>query len=101
MAFISRATHTLQWSVQWAAKPQGRAFTLAIHTTHPTRDFTLTVGDAATLSQGAPAEADGSLTVTAEQLVRLVYGRLNEDAGDVPDAVGVPMDDVLAVFPGL
>src|SRR5260221_14184772 len=25
MAFISRATHTLQWPVQWVAKPQGGA----------------------------------------------------------------------------
>ena len=25
MAFISRATHTLQWAVQWAAKPRGGA----------------------------------------------------------------------------
>ncbi len=25
MAFISRATHTLQWRVQWVAKPRGGA----------------------------------------------------------------------------
>ena len=25
MAFISRATHTLKWPVQWVAKPQGGA----------------------------------------------------------------------------
>ncbi|MDQ1714838.1 MAG: hypothetical protein QOC60_783, partial [Frankiaceae bacterium] len=36
----------------------------------------------------------------AEQIVRLVYGRLNDDAGDVPDADGISIDDVRAVFPG-
>ena len=25
MAFMSRATHTLQWPVQWVAKPRGEA----------------------------------------------------------------------------
>ena len=25
MTFMSRATHTLQWSVQWVAKPRGGA----------------------------------------------------------------------------
>ncbi|MDQ1723574.1 MAG: hypothetical protein QOG52_602 [Frankiaceae bacterium] len=92
--------NTILRTAGWAAKPQGLTFTLAIHTTHPARDFTLTVGEAATLSEGAPAEADGSLTLTAEQFVRLVYGRLNDDAGDVPDADGVSIDDVRAVFPG-
>jgi hypothetical protein len=44
--------------------------------------------------------ATASLGLPAEAFVRLVYGRLDDDA-DVTSAVGVTVPELQAVFPGL
>jgi uncharacterized protein (TIGR03083 family) len=73
---------------------------IAITTTGPARRFTLDTG-AVSLSPG-DGEAPGSLELTAEALLRLVYGRLDDSApatGEVR-AVNVSLPDLQAVFPG-
>ncbi len=87
-------------TARWAAKPSDKTFTLAVTTTGPGREFALRGGESSTLTAGAPEQADGTLTLPAEQLIRLVYGRLDGADGAVLDAAGVSFDDVKAVFPG-
>jgi uncharacterized protein (TIGR03083 family) len=73
---------------------------IAVTTTNPTRQFTLDTGGVRLEPGETPSES--SLTLTAETLVRLVYGRLDESSlvsGEAqPDNVRLPY--LQAVFPG-
>jgi uncharacterized protein (TIGR03083 family) len=81
------------------------AWTVLLRTTDPERELLLRVSDAVTLEPiGADALATGegapaALTLPAEVLVRLVYGRTGTD--DVPTADADTFARVRAVFPGL
>lgn len=88
----------------WASKAVGEPVTVTVSTTAPERTFTIAVGDDVTLTEADATEAaaaDAALTMPAEALVRLVYGRL--DADHTPAAVtGDPavLDRLRPVFPG-
>ncbi len=72
---------------------------ITIASTDPARRFTLTVSPDVSLS---PSEATGAadLTMPAEALVRLVYGRLDPD--HTPDGIDYPgrLDQLRTVFVG-
>jgi uncharacterized protein (TIGR03083 family) len=81
-------------------KQSGHPAVIAITATGPARRFTLDTGGVS-MSPG-DGEAPGSLELTAEALVRLVYGRLDDSAlatGEVR-TVNVSLPDLQAVFPG-
>jgi len=86
--------------VGFAGKAQGPHTVVRVETTDPSRTFTLTLGDRVQLEPGAPQSAAGSLTLPAEALIRLVYGRL--DAAHTPaiTVAGVDLDDLRRTFPG-
>jgi uncharacterized protein (TIGR03083 family) len=73
-----------------------------ITTTAPDRDYLLTSSDPVTMVDWtAGAEADAEVSMPAEALLRLAYGRL--DAGHTPaSVVGKPadLDKIRAMFPG-
>lgn len=84
-------------------KPQGKTIRLRVETTDPHRSFALVVDEAVSLGPYADQEVDGTLTIPAEALLRLLYGRLDA-AHTRPvdlDAPGITLDDVQAVFPGI
>jgi uncharacterized protein (TIGR03083 family) len=86
---------------QFVAKPAGDSFRVRLRTTAPDRDYLLDVGESVTLSDWAEgSEADGEITLPAEALLRLFYGRL--DPGHTPQysAEGIGLDRLRAVFPG-
>ncbi|MDQ1702705.1 MAG: hypothetical protein QOF57_1957 [Frankiaceae bacterium] len=97
---VSVLIDTVLRTARWAAKPSEKAFTLAVTTTEPAREFTLRGGETPALTAGATEEADGSLTLSAEQLIRLVYGRLDDAEDAVLAADGITFDDLRTVFPG-
>ena len=66
-------------------------------TTNPAMTFTLDTGGV-TLTPGSTG-ASASLALPAEAFVRLVYGRLDDDA-DITSAVGITVPELQAVFPG-
>jgi uncharacterized protein (TIGR03083 family) len=78
-------------------KKQDEPSVVAVSTTDPAVTFTLDTGGV-TLSPGSTGAA-ASLTLPAEAFVRLVYGRLDDDA-DVTAATGVTVPELQAVFPG-
>ena len=89
----------------WMGKKSDSPQVIAVTTTGPEREFTLDTGGV-TLAPGAPdageTPASGALDLTAEALLRLVYGRVGEPdvaSGEVR-ATNVSLADLQAVFPG-
>jgi hypothetical protein len=78
-------------------KTQETSKVVEVTTTDPAMTFTLDTGGV-TLTPGSTG-ASASLALRAEAFVRLVYGRLDDDA-DVTSAVGVTVPELQAVFPG-
>jgi uncharacterized protein (TIGR03083 family) len=78
-------------------KKQEPPSVIEISTTDPAMTFTLDTGGVA-LAPGSTG-ASASLALPAEAFVRLVYGRLDDDA-DVRSASGVTVPELQAVFPG-
>jgi uncharacterized protein (TIGR03083 family) len=89
-------------------KPGDEPFRARIRTTDPARDYLLTTSDAVTMADWPGAEAAGSdgpdiadITMPAEALLRLSYGRL--DADHTPASVVAKPEDLdrlRAIFPG-
>ena len=82
--------------IGWMSKKAADPAVIAVTTTDPARTFTLDTGGV-TLTPGQ-AETPASLRLTAEELLRLVYGRLDESA--TVSASKVSLADLRAVFPG-
>ena len=78
-------------------KKQEEASVVEVSTTDPSVTFTLDTGGVA-LTPGSTG-AKASLALPAEAFVRLVYGRLDDEA-DVTSADGVTVPELRAVFPG-
>lgn len=86
----------------WMGKQAAAPAVIAVTTTEPARTFTLDTGGVALTPGEGEAAADASLDLTAEALLRLVYGRVDDSAqasGEVR-ATGVSLDDLRTVFPG-
>ncbi len=78
-------------------KKQETPTVVEVTTTDPAMTFTLDTGGV-TLTPGSTG-ASASLALPAEAFVRLVYGRLDDDA-DITSAVGITVPELQAVFPG-
>jgi len=95
---IDGLSPTMGWMAKKAADPA----LLAVTTTGPARSYTLDTGGVTLTPGPAAATASGTLELTAEALLRLVYGRVDESAlasGELRVS-GVTLDDLQAVFPG-
>jgi uncharacterized protein (TIGR03083 family) len=86
-----------------SARPLNEAFEATIITTRPTRRFTLINGDDVRLE---PANSNTDVAVSVEMpaaaLLRLVYGRLNDEHPSQPPVhtEGVSLRDLQSIFPG-
>ncbi len=88
----------LSMIIGFAAKKAAEPVVIAVTTTNPDRTFTLDTGGVS-LAPGDPqAAAQASMVLPAEALIRLVYGRLDDDT-DLT-AAGVTLAQLQAVFPG-
>jgi uncharacterized protein (TIGR03083 family) len=89
--------------VRWAGKPSDRQLSVEVRTSAPERAYRLDLGPSGvTLSPSLDDTSAAELSLPAEALVRLVYGRLDPD--HTPASVssrGVDLDLVRSVFPGL
>jgi uncharacterized protein (TIGR03083 family) len=86
---------------QFVAKPAGDSFRVRLRTTAPDRDYLLDVGESVTLSDWADgSDTDGEITLPAEALLRLFYGRLDPEHTPQYSAEGIELDRLRAVFPG-
>jgi uncharacterized protein (TIGR03083 family) len=87
-------------------KAQGRTFSVRVRTTAPARDYVLSVGEPVELRPYTDEDADATMDMTAEALLRLAYGRL--DARHTPPTTivvegrdRVDLDDLRSIFAGL
>lgn len=101
------------WLAPRVGKPADPPFLARIRTTEPTRDYLLSAGDPVSMTDwpgvgetgvgeaGADGAPTADVTMPAEALLRLAYGRL--DAGHTPAGVvadPADLDRLRAVFPG-
>jgi uncharacterized protein (TIGR03083 family) len=85
----------------FVAKPAGDSFRVRLRTTAPDGDYLLEVGESVTLSDWADgSDVDGEITLPAEALLRLFYGRLDPEHTPQYSAEGIELDRLRAVFPG-
>jgi uncharacterized protein (TIGR03083 family) len=80
-----------------------QAFRLRVQSTNPARRFVLSAsGGQMKLAIDDGDGADGELTIPAEALIRLFYGRLDRDHTPEVSVNGpVSLDDLRQLFPGL
>lgn len=85
----------------FSAQPTGHSRTITVTTTEPERSFTITLGPESVAFGRSEAPASPDLTMPAEALVRLVYGRL--DPAHTPDFTGDSglLDELRRVFRGI
>ena len=84
---------------RFTARPVGEPRTIAIRTTDPSRDVTVTIGaDGVEYAGSGSGEPD--LVLPAEALCRLVYGRLDPDHTPAYTGDGEALDVLRRVFPG-
>jgi uncharacterized protein (TIGR03083 family) len=92
---------SLEQVAGWANKPVGTPATVAVATTAPERSFALTITDDSVSLAPTDSAGEPTLTMPAESLVRLIYGRL--DPAHTPAAVSgdaAELDRLRQVFPG-
>lgn len=82
----------------FTGKKAGAPVTVAVTTTGPDRTFTLDTGGVTLAPAGAGDAPAASLSLPAEAFLRLVYGRLDDEAG--LEASGVTLAELKPVFPG-
>jgi uncharacterized protein (TIGR03083 family) len=85
---------------QYTGKYDGNPITVAVHTTQPATDHTLQLGDQVTLATGAPADSDVDLTLPADALIRVVYGRLDPAHTPAELSDDPIVDRLRQTFPG-
>jgi len=91
---------TVRTIIGFAGKYAGAERTLHLQTLDPVRHFTLRLSDDGVDLEEAPSSEPVDLTMPAESLVRLIYGRLDEPS--TPATVtGDVVRELRVVFPGL
>jgi uncharacterized protein (TIGR03083 family) len=84
---------------RFTARPVGEPRTIAIRTTDPSHDVTVTIGtDGVEYAGSGSGEPD--LVLPAEALCRLVYGRLDPDHTPAFTGDGKALDALRRIFPG-
>jgi uncharacterized protein (TIGR03083 family) len=83
-------------------RPRDEPATLEVSTTAPERSFALVTNGVA-LEPWSARDVAGSLQLSSEELLRLVYGRLDPGHARTVrlEASGITVDDLRAMFPGV
>jgi uncharacterized protein (TIGR03083 family) len=91
---------TLPMMSRFAGKPTGSERTISIRTAAPTRHVTVTLGpDGATLAPSDPVDRP-DLELSADALIRLVFGRLDPDHTPAVTGSAGDLDELRRAFPG-
>ena len=84
---------------RFTARPIGTTRTIAVRTTDPSRDVSVSLGaDGVEYTSSSSGEPD--LVLPAEALCRLVYGRLDPDHTPTYTGDGQALAALRQVFPG-
>jgi uncharacterized protein (TIGR03083 family) len=95
---VALLTETLPMMTGWLGRKADEPRTVAVAVTSPDRSFTLDTGGVSLVPGPADTAAAASLTAPAEAFLRLVYGRLDDQAE--VSATGVTVADLQLAFPG-
>jgi uncharacterized protein (TIGR03083 family) len=85
--------------VRRSGKPHEPA-RIHVRTTEPSRELLLDLGDTDDLRPWDDGDQDGEISVPAEGLLRLVYGRLDAEHAPFLTTVNVDIDELRRTFPG-
>jgi uncharacterized protein (TIGR03083 family) len=91
----------LELIARFTAKPKGDPRTITVSTTDPERSFVVTVEPEQVRFSRADPGGQPDISMPAESLIRLVYGRLDPDHTP-PSVVGerALLDQLRSIFPG-
>jgi uncharacterized protein (TIGR03083 family) len=83
-------------------KPAGETFRVRVGTSAPQRDLVVSVGESVAIEVAEADDSyDGSVDLSAEAFLRLVYGRLDPDhTPEFTESGARGLADLRAVFPG-
>jgi uncharacterized protein (TIGR03083 family) len=81
-------------------KGEGAKRQIGVSTTAPERRFTLELGESVALVASPEDDSSPQLRLSAEALVRLIYGRLDPAHTPPSEAVGIDLDQLRPIFPG-
>ena len=99
-AAVALLVDTLGDLVARLGKSAGEPQRVLIRTTEPDREFLLDVGESMSLAPADGRSGLSELRITAEGLLRLVYGRLNAGHTPAGTAGDADLDALRGVFPG-
>lgn len=93
---------TLDALVSRAGRPESEPLTVNVIASSPARHFVLDMATVS-LTSGKAVEGSPQLELSAEALIRLVYGRLDDRHLGTPatKVMGIELDRLRAVFPGV
>ena len=89
----------LEMMARFTARPTGETRTIAVRSTDPSRDVTVTL-EADAVGFAAAGSGEPDLVLPAEALCRLVYGRLDPDHTPAFTGDAKALDALRQVFPG-
>lgn len=81
-------------------KADGTERQIGVSTTAPDRHFTLELGESVALVASPEDDGGPQLRLSAEALVRLIYGRLDPEHTPPIEAAGIDLGQLRPIFPG-
>lgn len=99
-AAVAELVDSIGMMAGFAGKPAGAPLRVRVSTTEPVREFVLDVGEQVQLGPWDGTAELPRLTLPAEALLRLVYGRLDAGHPRPLQTDGVDLDELRKTFPG-
>lgn len=98
-AAVDQIVDGLEMVAGFSGRPDGGSAEVVVETAEPERRFVVTVGESVALRPAIIGDGPSTVTLPAEALVRLVYGRLDPEHTPA-DAKGDEIARLRSLFPG-
>ena len=98
---VALLVDSLGQMVTRTGKSDGTQRRVAVSTIAPQRHFVLDIAETVTLGESEPDQNLPRVSLPAEALIRLVYGRLDPAHTPAVETLGIDLDELRSVFPGV